>query len=184
MSIGNLQSKYRYSVNSSFKPTFYCFYVRSTQLFSPSACVIQVIQHYDLSGYLQRIDSIEQKSPWEAKSLSYPRNSPPFMEPEGSLPRSQQPARDPVYHSVTRCLGWRITPCRLSAATLLNNIHTPRVTHCSSCNRLMSPLLRPCWVEQNFSRNLPLFVVSAVWVRSRNPDCTSSADQSYSPATM
>jgi hypothetical protein len=38
---------------------------------------------------------MEQSPSWEAKSLSYSRNPPSFMEPQGSLPCSQKPATGP-----------------------------------------------------------------------------------------
>jgi hypothetical protein len=40
-------------------------------------------------------DSMEQSPSWEVKSLSYSRNSLHFMEPEGSLSCSEEPATNP-----------------------------------------------------------------------------------------
>jgi hypothetical protein len=45
---------------------------------------------------LSLTNSMEQSPSWEAKNvLSYSKNSPHFMEPEGSLPCSQQSATCP-----------------------------------------------------------------------------------------
>jgi len=85
-------------------------------------------------GYTFTADSMEQ-SPSEANSHSAnEKNSPPFMESEGSLPCSQQSAigsyPESVFPSTTRSSVWSV-PFRFSDQNFVRVSHLPMHGKCS-----------------------------------------------------
>ena len=73
------------------------FFYRCTLKFSGHLKYVR--KHYEIPTYLTYLItftySMEQSPSWEANWFCLSRNSPQFMEPEGSLPHSQVPATCP-----------------------------------------------------------------------------------------
>ena len=69
---------------------------------------------------------MEQSPSWEANRSSYSRNSPHFMEPESSLPHSQEPSTEGLVWSRGLCV-WFVRCLNFYGEEFLSPRQTPRL---------------------------------------------------------